>query len=396
MTETRNDWAVVESEIEQTAVVIVGAGVAGLTLATFLEKSGIACVVLERRDRSYIEARQRAGFLEPRAVKMFERWEMETLLPEGPIAQHGEIRINGAARPFGSIGNDAEQGRFCTQQQLVINLLRRLIDETDGDVRFDVGDLRILNEEVDRPRVGYSDASGHHEIACDYIVGCDGGHSASRSTIPQGVLTKYSYEFGYAWLAALVSAAPISGQAIMAVSDHGFAAQITRGPHRSRVYLQCDVSDSPQDWPAERIWDELRLRLGDVSITPADVLSRDVIPLRSVVYEPMQYRNLFLVGDAAHLLPPTGAKGMNLALHDVDIISKALLSSVRNGDKTLLESYSREALPDVWKEQEFSVSMTDLMHDAGDPKRHGSFKQMIARTRIERFFAAAKQYEFQS
>jgi p-hydroxybenzoate 3-monooxygenase len=384
------DQAGVESAIEQTAVVIVGAGVAGLTLATFLHKSGVACIVLERRNRSYIEARQRAGFLEPRAVKMFERWEMEALLPEGPIAQHGEIRINGVARPFGSVGDDAEQGRFCTQQQLVSNLLRELIDEVDGDVRFDVTEMSILNKESDQPRVSYSDASGHHKIVCDYIVGCDGGHSASRNTIPHGVLTKYSYEFGYAWLAALVTAAPISGQAIMAVSDHGFAAQITRGPNRSRVYLQCDVSDCPQDWPAERIWKELRLRLGEESIPDADVLSRDVIPLRSVVYEPMQYRNLFLVGDAAHLVPPTGAKGMNLALHDVDVISRALLRALRDGDGTLLESYSDEALPDVWKEQEFSVSMTDLMHDSGDPKQHGTFRQRIARTRIEQFLAAAK------
>lgn len=390
MTETAIHQAGVESGIEQTAVVIVGAGVAGLTLATFLRKSGVACIVLERRNRSYIEARQRAGFLEPRAVKMFERWELEMLLPEGPIAQHGEIRINGAARPFGSVGADAEQGRFCTQQQLVSNLLRKLIEEMGGDVRFDVDDIGILNEVLHQPRVSYSDTGGHHEIVSNYVVGCDGGHSVSRNTIPQGVLTKYSYEFGYAWLAALVSAAPIAGQAIMAVSDHGFAAQITRGPNRSRVYLQCDVSDSPQDWPAERIWEEIRLRLGDESIPDADVLSRDVIPLRSVVYEPMQYRNLFLVGDAAHLVPPTGAKGMNLALHDVDVISKALLVAVRDGDETLLRSYSKEALPDVWKEQEFSVSMTDLMHDSGDPKQHGTFRQRIARTRIEQFFAEAK------
>jgi len=392
MTET----GIHQAGIEQTAILIVGAGVAGLTLATFLRKSEVPCIVLERRNRSYIEARQRAGFLEPRAVKMFERWEMESLLPEGPIAQHGEIRINGAARPFGSVGDDAEQGRFCTQQQLVSNLLRRLIDEMGGDVRFDVADMSILNEEVGQPRVRYSDAGGHHEIVCDYIVGCDGGHSASRNTIPHGVLTKYSYEFGYAWLAALVSAAPISGQAIMAVSDHGFAAQITRGPNRSRVYLQCDVSDSPQDWPAERIWDEIRLRLCDQTIPDAAVLSRDVIPLRSVVYVPMQYRNLFLVGDAAHLVPPTGAKGMNLALHDVDVISKALVSAVHDRDETLLQGYSHDALPDVWKEQEFSVSMTDLMHDSGDPKQHGTFKQMIARTRIEQFFAAAKDEKSQS
>lgn len=385
-----------ELGLEEAPIVIVGAGVAGLTLATFLQASGVACVVLERRDRVYVEMRQRAGFVEPRAVKMFERWGLEALLPEGPVAQHGEIRVNGVGRPFGSVGEEAEHGRFCTQQQLVANLMRKLIDEMSGDVRFDITSMTIANEERQRPRVRYSDANGNHEIVCDYIVGCDGGHSASRNSIPHGTLTKYSYEFGYAWLAALVNAAPVSGQAIMAVSDYGFAAQITRGPNRSRVYLQCDLSDSPQDWPEERIWDAIRLRLGDQAIPNAAVLSRDVIPLRSVVYEPMQYRNLFLVGDAAHLVPPTGAKGMNLALHDVDVLATALLAAIGNGDETLLRDYSAVALPHVWKEQEFSVSMTDLMHDAGSPRQRGTFQQMIAKTRIDQFFAVARHEESQS
>lgn len=393
MTATENSEELLEQSTEETVVVIVGAGVAGLTLATFLRKSDVACIVLEKRSRTYIEARQRAGFLESSAVKMFERWELETLLPEEPGAQHGEIRIDGVARPIGGADHDGEHGRFCTQQQLVTNLLRKLIDEMGGDVRFDSCEISILNEKANRPRVSYSEASGRHEIICDYIVGCDGGHSVSRNSIPHDVLTKYSYEFGYAWLAALVNTAPMSGQAIMAVSDHGFAAQITRGPDRSRVYLQCDVSDSPEDWPAPRIWDEIRLRFGDSTIPDAAVLSKDVIPLRSVVYAPMQYHNLFLAGDAAHLVPPTGAKGMNLALHDVDILSNALLSAIRDGDKQALANYTDSALPHVWREQEFSVSMTDLMHDAGDSAMHGTFRKMIARTRIDQFFAAAQRDE---
>jgi p-hydroxybenzoate 3-monooxygenase len=374
---------------EETTVAIIGSGVSGLTLATFLRKSGIACVVLERRNRAYVEARPRAGFVEARAVAMFERWGLADLLPEGPVAQRGEIRINGSGRTFGSSSEEAKQGRFCTQQQLVTNLLRELIDQMGGDVCFQVTEITIHNDEDSCPRINYYDADGLHELVCDYIVGCDGGHSVSRSSIPHGVLTKYSYEFGYAWLAALVATSPVAGLAIMGVSDHGFAAQIRRGPNRSRVYLQCDVSDGSEDWPDSRIWDEMRLRLCDDTIQDAVVLDKDVIPLRSVVYVPMQYGNLFLVGDAAHLVPPTGAKGMNIALHDVDVLSKALVAALRDGDKAALRSYSDAVLPHVWKEQEFSATMTDIMHDAGDPKQHGTFRQMIARTRLDAFLTTA-------
>lgn len=375
------------NQVQETAVAIIGGGVAGLTLAIFLQRSGVACVVLERRNRAHVEARQRAGFIEADAVAIYERWGLADKLPEGPAARGFEIRINGSGRVFERPGDDGSRGRFCTQQQLVTNLLRELIDEVGGDVRFGVTDIAIQNDEAVRPQIRYCDASGPHELICDYIAGCDGGHSASRSSIPHGVLTKYSYEFGYAWLAALVEA-PVTGLSVMGVSDHGLAAQITRGPSRSRIYLQCAVSDGPEDWPEERIWDEMRLRLADDTIQNAVVLDKDVIPLRSVVYAPVQYRNLFLAGDAAHLVPPTGAKGMNLALRDVDVLAKALVSAARDGDRTALENYSDTVLPHIWKEQELSASMTDTFHDAGDPGQHGKFRQRIARVRLDAFFAS--------
>jgi p-hydroxybenzoate 3-monooxygenase len=373
----------IPKQIHETTVAIIGGGVAGLTLAIFLQRSDVACVVLERRNRAYVEARQRAGFIEGDAVAMYERWGLADKLPEAPPASGFEIRINGVGRVFERPGDDGNQGRFCTQQQLVTNLLRELIDEMGGDVRFEVTDIAIQNDEDRRPRVSYCDANGTHELVCEYIAGCDGGHSVSRSSIPHGVLTKY----GYAWLAALVEA-PVSGLSVMGVSDHGLAAQITRGPSRSRVYLQCPVSDGPEDWPEERIWDEMRLRLCDNTIQSAVVLDKDVIPLRSVVYTPLQHRNLFLAGDAAHLVPPTGAKGMNLALRDVDVLAKALVSAARDDDKTALENYSVTALPHIWKEQEFSASMTDTFHDAGDPSQHGRFRQMVARKRLDAFSAS--------
>lgn len=339
------------NKVEETKVVIIGAGVSGLALATFLQHSGVACVVLERRDRLYIEARQRAGVVDARAVRMFERWGMEDQLLFGPVAQTIDYRLNGLGRVFEIVGEDGSPGRFCTQQMLVGNLMRALIDNMAGDVRFELGDVAIQNEEGQRPRVTYADANGSHELICDYIAGCDADSGISRASIPDGILTKYSHEFGYAWLAALVEA-PVNGNPIMGVSDHGCVAQLPRGPHQSRYYVQCALSDVAANWPDERLWDEIRLRLNDNSIQNATVHDKFFVPLRSVVYAPMQYRNLFLVGDAAHLVPPTSAKGMNLALYDVDVLSQAILRAVYDNDSNLLENYSETVLPHIWNYQD--------------------------------------------
>ena len=375
------------TSIEKTAVVVVGAGVSGLTLATFLRKSGVACVVLERRDRATIEVRQRAGVVDARGVRMFERWGLADRLLAGPIAQTIDYRINGAGRVFEVVGGDGSEGRFCTQQMLVNNLLREFIDVMGGDIRFEVADVTIQNESGRRPQVGYSIAGRSHEIVCDYIVGCDADHGVSRASIPDGILTAYTHEFGYAWLAALVDA-PLIGHPIMGVSDHGFVAQLPRGPHRSRYYLQCALGDGPADWPDGKLWDEIRLRLCDQTIENAVVLDKDFVPLRSVVHAPMQHHNLFLAGDAAHLVPPTGAKGMNLALYDVDILAQALASAVRDNDTAALKRYSETVLPRIWRYQEFSAWMTDTMHDAGDPKQHGAFRQRTARARLDALFSS--------
>jgi p-hydroxybenzoate 3-monooxygenase len=370
---------------EKITVVIIGAGVSGLTLAAFLQNSNVACVVLERRDRTYIEMRQRAGVVDARAVSMFEKRGLADKLLSGPVAQTIDYRVNGSGRIFKITGEDGSPGRFCTQQMLVHNLLRELIDTMAGDVRFNITNVSIRNEEDQRPQVSYSDADGSHEIVCDYIVGCDGDRGVSRSSIPQDVLTRYSHEFGYAWLAALVEA-PVTGHPIMGISDHGCVAQLPRGPHRSRYYLQCALSDSHEDWTDERLWDEIRLRLCDETIENATVHDKFFVPLRCVVYSPMQYRNLFLAGDAAHLVPPASAKGMNLALYDVDVLAQALQSAVLDDDKAALEKYSDTVLPHIWNYQDFSVWMTDMMHDAGDPAQHGTFRQMTARARLDNLF----------
>ena len=372
---------------EETTVAIIGAGVSGLTLATFLRKSGVDCVIVERRDRAYIEMRQRAGVVDARSVRMFEQWDLADKLLAGPVAMTVDYRLNGSSRIFKIVGEDGSPSRFCTQQTLVGNLMREFIDNMNGEVRFDATDVVIHNEEGQRPQVTYSDANGLHVLVCDYIAGCDADRGVSRASIPDGILTRYSHEFGYAWLAALVEA-PVTGHPIMGISDHGCIAQLPRGPHRSRYYLQCALNDLAEDWSDERLWNEIRLRLGDETIQNVTVHEKLFVPLRSVVYAPMQYRNLFLVGDAAHLVPPTSAKGMNLALYDVDILSQAILSAVRDHGTALLENYSATVLPHIWNYQDFAVWMTDMMHDAGDPTQNGTFRQMIARARLDNLFSS--------
>ena len=373
--------------VQKTAVAIIGAGVSGLTLAIFLQKSGVPYVVLERRDRDYIQMRQRAGVVEARGVHMFERWGLADQLLAGPVAQTIDYRINGQSRIFEIAGGQGSEGRFCTQQMLVNNLLRELIDHIDGDVRWNVGDVTIHNKEGEQSKVTYSDASGMHELLCDYIAGCDADHGVSRASIPEGILTRYSHEFGYAWLATLAEA-PVTGHPIMAVSDYGFVGQLPRGPQRSRYYLQCELTDGTEDWPDERVWNEIRLRLNDETIENATLHDKFFVPLRSVVYAPMQYQNLFLVGDAAHLVPPASAKGMNLALFDVDILAQALVKAVQEQDTTGLKNYSETCLPHVWTYQDFAVWMTDTMHDAGNPKQHGTFYQQTARARLDTLFSS--------
>lgn len=379
MTETKNLIN------KATKVAIIGAGVSGLTLATLLKKSGIPCVILERRTRAYIENRQRAGVVEARGVQMFERWGLADKVLGGPVASTIDYRLNGVSRIFTIIEEDGIQSRFCTQQMLVTNLLREYIDEMGGDIQFDITDITILNEDNAQPQITYSDNNKLHRLTCNFIAGCDGDKGISRASIPPDALTKYSYDYGYAWLAALVEA-PVNGHPIMAISDHGFVGQLPRGPQKSRYYLQCAVNEDIADWPDQRIWDQIRLRLCDDTIKNAFVHNKLIVPLKSVVYAPMQYRKLYLAGDAAHLVPPASAKGMNLALFDVDILAQALILAIKNNNTEALLEYSNTVLPHIWQYQEFAHWMTDTLHDAGDPGQHGSFRQQIARARLDTLF----------
>ena len=375
---------------ETTTVAIIGAGPGGLTLANLLRGAGIACVVLERQSRSYVERRQRAGVLEHHAAEIFETWGLADRVLAGVAVDNVlEIRTDGEPR-FLNVAELAggRHSRLMPQQFLVRRLVATFLED-GGDVRFDAAEVALHDITDARPTVTYRDGSGAlHKIQCDYIAGCDGFHGVSRRSVPDSVFTTYTYDHGVGWFTVLADTPP-PRHPLLAVSRHGFAAQFPRGPHSSRYYLQCPAGDDLEKWSDERIWAQLRSRLGDDALPAGPITEKAVVEMRSFVVDPMSYGRLFLVGDAAHIITPMGGKGMNLALADAEVLARALAAAVRHGDDEQLRSYSATCLRRTWNFQEFSRWMTEMLHDAGDPATAGPFRRELARARLDRLFTSA-------
>jgi p-hydroxybenzoate 3-monooxygenase len=366
----------------RTRVGIVGAGPAGLVLALLLQRSGIESVVLEARTREYVENRVRAGLLEQNTVDLLHELGVgERLAREG--LRHDGIYLRRPGRTL-HVPIAELTGRHVTiygQQEVVKDLIAAWI-ERGGEIRFEVSDVALHGLTGECPRIGFVDAGGScAELRCDFVGGCDGFHGVCRPSIPEGVLAAYEVSYPFAWLGILAQAAPATEQLIYAWHEHGFALYSMRSPSLSRLYLQVRADERIEEWPDERIWRELQTRLASEGwrVNEGEILEKGITPMRTFVCEPMRYGRLFLAGDSAHIVPPTGAKGLNLAVNDARILAAALAAWYRSGSDAELEAYSETALRRVWRAQDFSSYMTQLLHDLD----RGPFDRKLQLSRLE-------------
>jgi p-hydroxybenzoate 3-monooxygenase len=351
----------------RTQVGIIGAGPAGLTLARLLHLRGIDAVVLEAQSRRHVEERVRAGVLEAGTVDLLHAMGVgERLRREGLVHRGIELRFAGRSHRIDF--EDLTGGRTITiygQQEVVKDLIASRL-ETNGALRFEVDQVMLHALDTSRPMITFRHDDAACELTCDFIAGCDGFHGVSRQSLPPGAQTRYDRSYPFAWLGILAAAPPPSEELIYCYHDRGFALVSMRAPEVSRLYLQCPPHEDLDRWPDQLIWDELATRLatddGGFTLTRGTVLQKGITDMRSFVVEPMQYGQLFLAGDAAHIVPPTGAKGLNLAVADVVVLARALAHYYATGRRTLLTAYSATCLRRVWKVQRFSWWMTSMLH----------------------------------
>jgi p-hydroxybenzoate 3-monooxygenase len=340
-------------------------------LAHLLHLEGVDSVVLEDRSREYVEQRIRAGVLEQGTVDLLNEIGVgERLGREGLVHDGIEIQFTGERHriDFPSLTG----GRRITvygQQEVVKDLIATRL-ETGRPLLFEVSNVGVDGFESDSPFVRFRHRGEDVELGCDFIAGCDGFHGVCRDSIPEGVLRAFEREYPFAWLGILAAAPPSNEELIYAYHERGFALHSMRSPSLTRLYLQCRPDEDIAEWPDERIWEELERRLGleGWTLNTGEIVEKGITGMRSFVVEPMQHGRLFLAGDAAHIVPPTGAKGLNLAVADVRLLSKALAAWYRDGDGALLERYSSAALRRVWRAEHFSWFMTSMLHrlEGGD------------------------------
>jgi p-hydroxybenzoate 3-monooxygenase len=347
----------------RTQVGIIGAGPAGLMLARLLTLQGIDSIIIEDRSRDYIENRVRAGLIEHWAVDLLvEIGAGDRLKRESMVHWGNNIGINGELHRIDFKKLVDKRVTIYGQQEVVKDLVDlRLAD--GGPLYFEVDGVSVHDFAGDKPKIRFTHEGRAQEIECDFIAGCDGFHGICRPSLPDGVVNIFEREYPFGWLGILTDSPPPDEELIYSYTDRGFALYTMRSPTVSRLYLQCDHDEDVANWPDARVWEELHKRLGGArKLQEGPIVQKGVTAMRSFVAEPMQYGRLFLAGDSAHIVPPTGAKGMNLAFADVVYLDRALNAFYKQKRNDLLESYSRTCLRRVWKAQRFSWWMTQLMH----------------------------------
>ncbi|NIE77535.1 4-hydroxybenzoate 3-monooxygenase [Pantoea sp. Ap-967] len=355
-----------------TQVAIIGAGPSGLLLGQLLHKAGIDTVVLERQSPDYVLGRIRAGVLEQGTVDLLreagvgERMDREGLVHEGV-----ELLVGGRRQRLDLKALTGGKTVMVYGQTEVTRDLMQAREASGASIIYCASNVQLHELKGERPYVTFEKDGQVQRLDCDYIAGCDGFHGVSRKSIPEGVLKEYERVYPFGWLGMLSDTPPVNHELIYAHHERGFSLCSQRSQTRSRYYLQVPLGEQVEDWPDERFWNELKARLPeDVAqrLVTGPALEKSIAPLRSLVVEPMQYGHLFLVGDAAHIVPPTGAKGLNLAASDVNYLYRILLKVYHEGRTDLLAHYSPLALRRVWKGERFSWFMTQLLHDFGAHK----------------------------
>lgn len=367
----------------RTQVAIIGAGPSGLLLGQLLLKEGISNVVLERQTAEHVLSRIRAGIIETGTAELLdaagvsERMHRESLLHDGI-----EISFAGARHRV-SFRELIGRGVVVYGQTEITRDLMAGREAAGGTTVYQAQDVRLHGIDGSHPWVTYRHEGTEQSIDCDFIAGCDGFHGVSRPSFPQSALTCYERTYPFGWLGIMVDQPPVSDELIYVNSERGFALCSMRSQRLSRLYLQCSADDRVEDWPDERFYDELARRLDPAAaacLQTGKSIEKSIAPLRSFVAEPMCYGRVFLVGDAAHIVPPTGAKGLNLAVSDVYYLWQALIGHYREGSDAGLKEYSRRALARVWKAERFSWSMTSLLHQFPE---HSGFDRRIQEAELE-------------
>ena len=366
--------------ISETQVAIIGGGPSGLLLSQLLHLSGIDNVVLEQRTRDYVLSRIRAGVLEQGLVDLLDKANVsQRLHAEGEVHSGCEIAFNDDALRIDFAELTGGKGVTVYGQTELTRDLYEARDAMGGTIVHEANNVQLQDLDSDEPSVTYQHSGATHRLKCQFVAGCDGFHGVSRTCLPNSVRREYSRVYPFGWLGVLSQTPPVAEELIYASTSSGFALCSLRSRTLSRYYVQCPLDDDISDWPDDRFWEELKSRIpaeAARSLVTGASIEKSIAPLRSFVCEPMSWKRLFLAGDAAHIVPPTGAKGLNLAASDIYYLSRALIDYFNNGTEAPLGAYSDKALDRVWMAERFSWWMTNLLHRFPE---HSGFDEKMQR-----------------